>query len=149
MGRICPYFARHDSSLQRLPKKLRFGFFFPQRIRAEATVWGCGSGRALFRRWISNRKELILKSVSCLRRNYIYLEYVITENVKHIIYNIGGRTHCSRPAFSLTSTLIRSLHSGLIDASVMHIERTIPIPLLYYSFMTGQYIGCGMMPRER
>lgn len=37
-------------------------------------------------------KELILKSVSCLRRNDIHLGYVITENVKHIIYNTGGRT---------------------------------------------------------
>lgn len=38
-------------------------------------------------------KELILKSVSCLRRNDIRLGYVITENVKHTIYNTGGRTN--------------------------------------------------------
>lgn len=37
-------------------------------------------------------KELILKSVSCLRRNDIRLGYVITENVKHTIYNTGGRS---------------------------------------------------------
>ena len=35
-------------------------------------------------------KELILKSVN-LRRNDIYLGYVITENVKHTIYNTGGK----------------------------------------------------------
>lgn len=38
-------------------------------------------------------KKLILKSLRYLRRNYIHLGYVITENVKPIIYNSDGRTN--------------------------------------------------------
>lgn len=73
-GRICPYFARRDSSLNRF--KICSLFFFFKWIWAETRSVGVWQRQGSFQAVAFNQKgkELILKSVSCLRRNDIPLD---------------------------------------------------------------------------